>query len=151
MEPDRAARGSGAGSSAGDAVARLLRARGGAGTVSLPVTGSSMGRTIRDGSVVVVRAGPPDPRRWEVWAYCRPDGRVVVHRVVGRSDAGWWFRGDAMAGCDPVVPSSALVGRVVGGGPLLGRWRGLVGVGAGRVRSLLDRRRESRGATGSEC
>jgi hypothetical protein len=93
-----------------DAVAALLRRRA-AGTLWLPVRGSSMGSSIVTGSLVrVVPAGRP--RIGEVWAFVL-DGDVVVHRCVGpRTRQGARFRGDARWPDDDPVPDPRLIGRV---------------------------------------
>jgi hypothetical protein len=93
-------------------LARLLRHRVEHGSLVVPVTGASMGRSIRDGSVVEVVTTLRSPRRGEVWAFVDAGGTVLVHRYRSRVGDVLWFRGDGNRADDRPVPSDALVGRV---------------------------------------
>jgi hypothetical protein len=102
-----------------DATAALLRRRA-AGTLWLPVEGSSMGSSIVTGALVRV-VSATRPRIGEVWAFVL-HGEVVVHRCVGlRRREGARFRGDARWPDDDPVADRHLIGRVaearVGDGP----------------------------------
>lgn len=70
-----------------------------------------MGRTIRTDSEILVSASD-EPRFGEVWAYCNPDGMLVVHRFVRQQQGLFYFQGDAHWP-DPPVPRDLLVGRVL--------------------------------------
>lgn len=53
------------------------------------------------------------PAAGAVWAYCDPEGRIVVHRCLGRRGAAFVFRGDGRSIPDPAVPADVLIGAVV--------------------------------------
>ena len=98
------------------------------GPLWLDVAGTSMGWSIPDGARVRVVAADR-PRSGQVWAFCAPEGAIVVHRArrVGRD--GTVFQGDACVAADPPAAADRLVGRVievsVAGGTLRwGRWAG---------------------------
>lgn len=75
------------------------------------VRGGSMWPAIRDGARVEVTPCTPDALRpGEIAAFAR-GGQIVVHRVVERTDRGFVFRGDALAGDDPWVSADAVLGR----------------------------------------
>ena len=92
---------------------RALTARG--ASVRLPVKGSSMHPALRDGDVVTV--APPGPEPVPVGAIVAAEapvsGGLVVHRVVGRTDAGILLRGDNAADADGTLPEEAVLGVVV--------------------------------------
>lgn len=92
-------------------MARLLRRRLAAGSLELPVTGPSMGSTIRSGSTVRLNE-LGEPRRGEVWAFVGPTSSIVVHRVRNLSEASMTGRGDGNTRDDVDVPRSHLIGRV---------------------------------------
>lgn len=89
-----------------------LRAAAARGQVRLPVRGTSMGDLVPDGAALSIAAGG-SPRWGEVWAFCLPGERLVVHRSRGGRDGAWRFQGDRRATADPIVPTEQLVGRVV--------------------------------------
>jgi hypothetical protein len=91
--------------------AALLRQRLEIGPTPLAVHGSSMGRTVRSGDRVVVRAAA-SPRRGEIWAHVDDRGRVVVHRFRSELGGQFWFTGDANPRDDRPVAAEQLVGRV---------------------------------------
>ena len=69
-----------------------------------------MGRTIRAGSSVQIVAGDT-PRFGEIWAFCNPEGSVVVHRYLGGDGGGYRFQGDA-SGADLPASPELIIGRV---------------------------------------
>ncbi len=69
-----------------------------------------MGRTIRAGSSVQIVAAET-PRFGEIWAFCNPEGAVVVHRYLGRDDDSYRFQGDA-TGADLPASPDLIIGRV---------------------------------------
>ena len=77
--------------------------------------GSSMSPFIRDGDVLTI--APTDgcvPRIGDVVAFVRPDtGRLAVHRVIARVDAGWLVRGDNCPRPDGVVLRGAILGVLI--------------------------------------
>ncbi|MHB8465928.1 MAG: S24/S26 family peptidase [Acidimicrobiales bacterium] len=70
-----------------------------------------MGRAILPSSRVQVVPGTR-PRPGRVWAYCDRDGRVLVHRCLGRRRAQFVFQGDTNPLPDPPVAGEMLVGLV---------------------------------------
>jgi hypothetical protein len=98
------------------ASAALLRRRIEAGPLWIPVSGRSMAGSIPGGTRVRLDA-PPGPRRGEVWAYRRPDGVLVVHRVRRVTPDVIGFQGDGCVQADPPVGPDWLVGRVVAVAP----------------------------------
>jgi hypothetical protein len=76
------------------------------------VDGDSMGRLIPRGSEVLVAPGRR-PRPGEVWAFCRANGDLVVHRHRRGARGEHVFQGDAKARPDDPVGDDQLVGRVV--------------------------------------
>jgi len=94
------------------AKAAALRAAAAAGTIWLPVKGSSMGRTIHSGDEVLIDpAGTP--RLGEVWAFCDAQGEILVHRYLTRKAGMFRFQGDTNDAVDRPVPPERLIGRVV--------------------------------------
>lgn len=92
---------------------RDLTARG--VTVTLAVKGSSMHPALRSGDVVTVTpiGTYPVPIGAIVAAEAPGGGGLVVHRVVGRSAAGFLLRGDNATHADGIVPEEAVIGVVV--------------------------------------
>jgi hypothetical protein len=86
--------------------------------VRLRVHGESMLPALWPGDVVeVANCSPEDVRPGEIVLALR-DGRLFLHRFVGRfNDAckpsGFLLRGDSMPGPDPQFPTEALLGRLV--------------------------------------
>ena len=99
-------------STRGTAVASVLRRHLEQGPRWLDVDGPSMGTTIRAGDRVRVAAAA-EPRRGEIWAFCKESGRVVVHRFRRRIDGHYNFQGDAVWRSDEPVDRRLLIGRVV--------------------------------------
>ena len=97
----------------GTTKAGLLRTRLAEAPMWLDVSGRSMGWSIPGGSRVRLVAGVDAPRRGEVWAFCRPDGALVVHRARGSTADGLVFQGDVCVNADAPVSADRLVGRVV--------------------------------------
>lgn len=93
------------------AAASLMRRRVAVEPVWLPVHGTSMQPAILDGwDVQVVPASRP--RRGELWAFCNPEGDLVVHRCRRSADGAYLFAGDARLIADAPVRDEQLVGRV---------------------------------------
>jgi hypothetical protein len=93
-----------------DAIAATLRAAASAGRLSVPVEGTSMGKSIAAGATV---GADPDrrPRIGDVVVFVDASGRIVVHRFCGAVRGDWRFRGDG----NPMtvqerVPPSQVVG-----------------------------------------
>jgi hypothetical protein len=93
-------------------VAALVRSSAGDG-VWLPVDGVSMLPTISAGSQVRVVSRSRRPRIAEIWAFCDPNGVIVVHRYRRRDDEGRFvFRGDNVVQHDTPVDGPRLIGVV---------------------------------------
>jgi hypothetical protein len=93
------------------AVAGVLRRRLEDGARWMDVDGRSMGAAIPAGAKVLVN-GSPRPRRGEIWAFCLPDGTVVVHRYRRMIGGRHCFQGDATRWADEPVDGALLIGRV---------------------------------------
>lgn len=88
------------------------------GLASYVVVSPSMEPAIGAGSVVYL-VGADEYDVGDVVTY--DDGRrLVTHRIVDRTEAGYVTRGDANDGDDETVPSDSIVGRVVFSVPLYG-------------------------------
>ena len=85
------------------------------GRLRLQVRGESMLPTLWPGDVAEIAACSPETmRRGEIVLAFRDD-RFFLHRLLAHRDIGsFLMRGDSMPGPDPVLPASALVGRLVG-------------------------------------
>jgi hypothetical protein len=94
------------------AKAAALRQRASTQQMWFGVDGDSMGRLIPRGSEVLVAPGRR-PRPGEVWAFCRANGDLVVHRHRHGARGAHVFQGDAKAGPDDRVGDEQLIGRVV--------------------------------------
>ncbi len=82
-------------------------------SVEIPVTGDSMSPCIRGSDVVTLE--PIDDRELrlgDVVAFPRPDGRLVIHRVVTLEAKRLRTRGDATSAADAWIDQQRLVGRV---------------------------------------
>ena len=96
-------------------VAETLRA---SGCSRLRVHGESMLPALWPGDVVeIASCSPEDVRPGEIVLALR-DGRLFLHRFVGRFNApckpsGFLLRGDSMPGPDPRFPPGAMLGRLV--------------------------------------
>jgi signal peptidase I len=76
--------------------------------------GFSMSPFIRDGAVLTIAPAPVRIRLGEVVAFVRPYcGKLVVHRVVGISRAGYLIKGDNAPEPDACVIRASIIGRVV--------------------------------------
>ncbi len=71
-----------------------------------------MGRAIAWGSEVLIE-GAEQPRRGEIWAFCRADNKIVVHRYRRRAHDAYIFQGDAKFDPDEPVARDLLIGRVL--------------------------------------
>ena len=94
-----------------ETTARLLRSRLATRPLELPVTGESMGSTIKSGSTVRLTE-VSEPRRGEVWAFVGAGSGIVVHRVRHLTETSMTGRGDGNPLDDHTVPRSHLIGRV---------------------------------------
>jgi len=96
-------------------VAETLRA---SGCSRLRVHGESMLPALWPGDVVeIASCSPEDVRPGEIVLALR-DGRLFLHRFVGRFNdlckpSGFLLRGDSMPGPDPQFPPGAMLGRLV--------------------------------------
>ncbi len=96
------------------ATAAVLRHRAESADLRLSLSGRSMGRRYRPGSMAQVSPFEHLPRPGEVWAFVDPGDTLVVHRCVWRLRSGSFrFRGDAERSADPPVLVDLLVGQVV--------------------------------------
>ncbi|MCH0538263.1 nickel-type superoxide dismutase maturation protease [Streptomyces sp. MUM 203J] len=99
------------------------------------VTGPSMLPTLRHGDRLLVRYGAvPKPGTVAVLRHPFQQDLLIVKRLVGRRDGGWWVLGDNREAAEAVdsrvfgaVPEAMVLGRVIV------RYRG---IRAGRQRSL---------------
>ncbi|MEP7261505.1 MAG: S24/S26 family peptidase [Usitatibacter sp.] len=83
------------------------------GRLRLAVTGTSMLPAVRPRDVLMIRACASDAVCiGDIVAYAR-DGRLFVHRVVGRAGVAFIAQGDALPFADPPVAARELLGRVV--------------------------------------
>ncbi len=82
-------------------------------SVEIPVTGESMSPLIRGSDVVTLAPVlGRDVRLGDVVAFPRPDGRLVIHRVVALEGDRLRTRGDAVAAADAWMDRQSLIGRV---------------------------------------
>ncbi len=82
-------------------------------SVEIPVTGDSMSPAILSADILTL--APVDVRRvrlGDVIAFPRPDGRLVIHRVIARRSERLLTRGDAASAADAWIARERLVGRV---------------------------------------
>jgi Peptidase S24-like len=85
------------------------------GRLRLQVRGESMLPAIWPRAVVeIVSCSVEEGKQGEIVLAMR-DGRLFVHRLMGRRQDGFVLRGDSMPGSDLVFQDEALIGRVVGG------------------------------------
>ncbi len=77
--------------------------------------GFSMHPFIRNGDIITIAPLPPGrPGPGDVVAFVRPGtGKLVVHRVVGRTDGGYLIRGDNNDEPDGLIPAESVLGIVV--------------------------------------
>lgn len=77
-------------------------------------SGYSMSPFIRDGDVITIRScEKTNVRKGAVAAYVRPqDGHLAVHRIVGRTDAGFVLKGDHALIADHSVAPTGIMGVV---------------------------------------
>ncbi len=124
----------------------VLDLLGGGMSIELPVTGGSMSPCIRDADVVTLAPIGDRVCLGDVVAFPRPDGRLVIHRVVARREQRLRTRGDAASGPDPWIDRQSLIGRIEKvtrhgrrARPGLGPARSLIAVlsRAGLLRQLL--------------
>jgi hypothetical protein len=113
-----------------DAAVEALGAAGLSGVV--PVTGSSMRPTLRDGDHVYGDFRPHAFRHGDILLF-RQDGQLVVHRLVGRRTQpgaeGFVTRGDGRLMPDPLVTHDRVLG-IVTAAERDNEWRDLRGRGA---------------------
>ncbi len=91
----------------------ILELLAGGLSVEVPVTGGSMSPCLRDADLLTL--APIGDRRvglGDVVAFPRPDGRLVIHRVVARAGGRVRTRGDAASQADAWIPWESLIGCV---------------------------------------
>ncbi len=138
----------------------------GGGVTYATITGNSMEPMLHEGDLVALRAAPPY-RVGDVVGYRDGRlGRLVLHRIVARDEAGFTTKGDNNHFLDPTRPTAGdvegrLAVRVPGAGAVVGRFRApgsaavLVGalallpVGPRRRRKRSDDQDDPAGATPS--
>jgi len=82
--------------------------------VRFRVSGSSMLPNLRDGDIILV--GPPGRpfERGDVAAFItRPEGPLLVHRLLSVDDGVFRFKGDKAARFDPPVAAEGIIGLVL--------------------------------------
>ena len=106
--------------------------------------GRSMSPAIRDGDVVTVEAVAGALQIGDVVAVHEPrSNRLLVHRLVERTPAGWRTKGDALPRPDGVVPDENVLGCVVHvESSLRSRCRGVLERVARFARTVRSRARE---------
>jgi len=86
------------------------------GVISFVATGNSMWPHIRHGDTIWAKPlqdGQAPETGWVI-VYLTPMGRLVVHRVVGRTGGDVFkVRGDASEGDAELVPQPSVLGRIV--------------------------------------
>jgi len=77
--------------------------------------GFSMYPFIRNGDIITVAPLPENgPETGDVVAFVHPGtGKLIVHRVVEKTDRGYLIRGDNSEASDGIIPASCLIGTVV--------------------------------------
>lgn len=94
-------------------IAEVLRERAARSDLWIPTSGSSMGRDVPPGTMVLVRPETRSPRLGEVWAFVTAAGDVTVHRYLRRTSLGRFvFVGDRAESADAPIRAEWLVGRV---------------------------------------
>lgn len=84
-------------------------------SVEVPVTGTSMSPFIRSGDTITLAPiGRHVSRRGDIVGFPRPDGRLVVHRVIALRDGRVLTRGDAATDEDGWIDAQAITCRVEG-------------------------------------
>ena len=83
-------------------------------SVEIPVTGDSMSPCIRSSDTLILAPIGGRIRRGDVVAFPRPDGRMVIHRVVALAREKIQTRGDAVSHADAWIDRKSLIGRVLG-------------------------------------
>ncbi|MCF7838049.1 MAG: S24/S26 family peptidase, partial [Candidatus Marinimicrobia bacterium] len=80
----------------------------------LPARGYSMHPFIRDRDVLTIEPlGPATPRLGEILAFRHPvQGGLAIHRLVGRTAAGWLLKGDNCEAAEGAVTPDAVYGRI---------------------------------------
>lgn len=77
-------------------------------SAELTVTGVSMAPLFRNGATVVELKAPRRIKKYDIALYTRPDGKVVLHRVVRVCGDSLWLRGDAEVVTEKGVPLSSM-------------------------------------------
>ncbi len=82
-------------------------------SVEIPVTGGSMSPNVRSADVLTLAPiGNRPVHLGDVVAFARPDGRLVVHRVIALDAERLRTRGDAASKADASIAREILLGRV---------------------------------------
>ncbi len=85
------------------------------GTVKIKPQGISMLPFIREcKDTVLIRKIEKEPSWGEICLYRRANGKLVLHRLVGKSKSGFAFRGDNQIRVERCVQFEQLLGCVVG-------------------------------------
>jgi len=83
------------------------------GSLRLQVQGESMLPTLWPRAIVeIAGCSVVDVKRGEIVLAIR-DGRLFLHRFLGRKQGGFVLRGDSMPGPDPIFCDDALLGKLV--------------------------------------
>lgn len=75
----------------------------GAASVPVPVTGNSMCPFLRPGDTAHLELPGEPLKKGDIVLFTRPDGRYILHRIVGRTpEGGFWILGDNQTVPEPV-------------------------------------------------
>jgi hypothetical protein len=92
----------------------LRRSHGFCQSLRLRVYGESMLPTLWPGDVVEIAGCSLEEVRPGEIVLALHDGRLFLHRLLASEPNGFVLRGDSMPGPDPLFPSEAMLGRLVG-------------------------------------
>lgn len=85
------------------------------GRLRLQVHGESMLPTIWPRAIVEIASCSAEDVKWGEVVLAMREGRLFLHRFVGREGGGFALRGDSMPGNDPIFQEDALIGKLVSG------------------------------------
>jgi hypothetical protein len=83
------------------------------GRLRLQVRGESMLPTLWPGDVAEIEACSTNDARPQDIVLAIRDRRFFLHRLLSRSEHGFFARGDSMPGADPEFSSASLMGKLV--------------------------------------